>query len=176
MKRPMVSAVVIAFVHAVIILSLGMQAAIDQERLPRAWAQAVAVSAGSRVHGRYLTVNVSAVTDAGLVPRVDVVNGRSVSRSTPIALEARDGRLVAHKAPTSYVDLVPADARPGAPAMIAQRVEYFLPPAAGDPMPLLRRGELWVEVSVPPQGPPRPLRLGKMADGKIVPLAGSPVN
>jgi hypothetical protein len=173
MKHPLVSGVVLGVVHAAIVLSLGIQAAIGRERLPRAWAQAAAAAPSSRVHGRYLTLNLVPLADAGLAPRVDIIDKRTIVRPTPIALEARNGRLLAHRAVASRVDLVRADASEDAGAMIAERVDCFLPPNAADPMPLLRAGELWVEVSVPRQGPPRPLRLGAMRNGRIEPLSAA---
>lgn len=169
MKRPLVSGLVVAAVHAAIVLSLGVQASIGRDRLPRAWVQAAPNAPSSRVHGRYLTLNLVPITDAGLAPRVDVIDGRTVSRRTPIALEARAGRLVAHKAAASRVDLVRANTDAAA-AMIAPRVDYYLPAHTADPMPFLRAGTLWVEASVPTDGPPRPLRLGVMRNGTIEPL------
>jgi hypothetical protein len=170
MKHPFVAGLVIAAAHAAIVLSLGVQATVDQDRLPRAWAQAAAGAPQARVHGRYLTLNLVPVVDAGLAPRVDVIDKRTVMRRTPIVLEARDGRLLAHKAAASGVELARSGPSENAGLMIAPRVEYFLPPHAADPMPLLRSGELWVEVAVPRNGPPRPLRLGVMRNGIIGPL------
>jgi hypothetical protein len=160
----------LAAAHAAIVLSLAIPAELGRQRLPRAWAQVTPASPWNRLHGRYLTVNLAPVLEAGLSPRLDVVNQRTVSRPTPIALEARSGQLVARKAAASYVDLVRAEAREGAPPMIAQRIDCFLPSAPADVMPALKRGEIWVEVSVPREGPPRPLRLGVMKEGKIVAL------
>jgi hypothetical protein len=170
MKHPVVSGLVIAAVHAAIVLSLGVQAAIGRDRLPRAWAQAAAGARSNRVHGRYITLNLVPVTDAGLKPRVDLINDRTVARRTPIALEARDGRLLAHAAVASRVDLVRVNTSES--GMIGDRLDYFLPPGAPDPMPLLGAGQLWVEASVPAQGPPRPLRLGVMRNGRIEPITG----
>jgi hypothetical protein len=47
---------------------------------------------------------------------------------------------------------------------------YFLPEHAENPT--WRRGgeELWVEVTIPKKGPPRPIRLGVKKDGPIEPL------
>jgi hypothetical protein len=56
-------------------------------------------------------------------------------------------------------------------AVLAERVAVFIPGHVPDPS-LRRPGEeLWVEVTVPKKGPPRPIRLGiKKGDGPIVPL------
>jgi hypothetical protein len=68
------------------------------------------------------------------------------------------------------VDLVRAEPREDSPAMIGPPIDCYVRSAPANLMPVLRRGDLWVEVSVPREGPPRPLRLGVMKDGKIVPL------
>jgi hypothetical protein len=49
------------------------------------------------------------------------------------------------------------------------RVLFFVPEHA---LPFERaRPELWAEVTIPKEGPPRPIRLGVFRDGKMEPLA-----
>jgi uncharacterized membrane-anchored protein len=52
----------------------------------------------------------------------------------------------------------------------AHAVAYFIPEHARDVTRLRPGEELWVEVSVPPAGAPRPLRLGVKRDGVLTPL------
>jgi len=47
---------------------------------------------------------------------------------------------------------------------------YFLPEHAENPTFRSRGEELWVEVTIPKKGPPRPIRLGVKKDGPITPL------
>jgi hypothetical protein len=50
-------------------------------------------------------------------------------------------------------------------------VAYFIPPQVTDPSRRPPGEQLWVEVTLPAEGPPRPIRLGvKRGDGPIVPL------
>ena len=49
-------------------------------------------------------------------------------------------------------------------------VLYFLPEHATDPTRRVGGEELWVEVTLPKKGPPRPIRLGVKKDGPIEPL------
>jgi len=54
-----------------------------------------------------------------------------------------------------------------------QRVVFFVPEhkTEADTLLFSRTGpELWVEVTIPRQGPPRPIRLGMKSDGQIQPL------
>ena len=55
--------------------------------------------------------------------------------------------------------------------MLQKTVDYFIPDAAKTPFPLKKGEELWVEVTVPPMGPPRPIQLAISKDGAFTPLA-----
>ena len=50
-------------------------------------------------------------------------------------------------------------------------IVYFIPEHAPDPSVRAPGEQLWVEVTLPAKGPPRPIRLGvKNGEGPIVPL------
>jgi hypothetical protein len=50
-------------------------------------------------------------------------------------------------------------------------VAFFLPPQVADPSRRPPGEQLWVEVTLPAEGPPRPIRLGvKREGGPITPL------
>jgi hypothetical protein len=53
---------------------------------------------------------------------------------------------------------------------LSQPLAYFIPEHVADPSVRTRDEELWVEVTVPPTGAPRPIRLGVKANGVIRPL------
>ena len=56
-------------------------------------------------------------------------------------------------------------------AVLQPAVAFFLPEHVPDPSRRPSEEELWVEVTVPQHGPPRPIRLGvKKGDGPIVPM------
>jgi hypothetical protein len=55
---------------------------------------------------------------------------------------------------------------------LQQPVDFYIPEHANDPSRTKPGQELWIEVTVPPKGPPRPLQLAlKEADGSWKPLA-----
>jgi hypothetical protein len=58
----------------------------------------------------------------------------------------------------------------GGPWVIDDPVAFFIPEHVPDPSLRSPGEELWVEVSVPPQGLPRPLRLALKKDGALTPL------
>jgi hypothetical protein len=49
-------------------------------------------------------------------------------------------------------------------------VEYFISDTAQSPFPPKKGEELWVEVTVPKMGPPRPIQLAMSKDGVFTPL------
>lgn len=56
-------------------------------------------------------------------------------------------------------------------SFLQQPVDFYLSESAKSPFPLVAGQQLWVEVTVPPKGPPRPLGLAlKSADGTWQPL------
>lgn len=64
-------------------------------------------------------------------------------------------------------------AMPGAAcnAMRLERpVDFYLSEHAQDPLPLKNGEELWIEVTVPPKGPPRPIQLARKQQEEWVPL------
>jgi hypothetical protein len=59
----------------------------------------------------------------------------------------------------------------GRPVRLNGPVAFFLPEHAEDPLIRLRDGEdMWVDVTVPPDSEPRPIRIGFKKDGAITPL------
>jgi hypothetical protein len=54
--------------------------------------------------------------------------------------------------------------------VLALPVAFFIPEHVLDPSRRPAGEELWVEVTVPGKGPPRPIRLGVKKDGALTPL------
>jgi hypothetical protein len=55
-------------------------------------------------------------------------------------------------------------------AVLGSPVDYYIDDTARTPFPLHRGQELWVEVTVPPMGPPRPIQLAMSQNGAFTPL------
>ncbi len=64
--------------------------------------------------------------------------------------EAKDGRLVV--------------------TVLSDPADYFIGDRAKGPFPLKPKEELWVEVTVPPTGPPQPIQLAISSDAGFNPL------
>jgi uncharacterized membrane-anchored protein len=64
-----------------------------------------------------------------------------------------------------------ADKDPCSDAVLEDSVDFYLPEHASAPAGSARGHELWMEVTLPPQGPPRPLQLALKENGVWKPLA-----
>jgi hypothetical protein len=138
--------VLIAVVQCLIVLSLTGEYEWERIRLPRAWVKAVAADPNLPLRGRYVSLRLI----------VDPPPGIGSQRWTPVRLSVRDGRLVAIFAST-HTDMSISQLSDGSWAL-TEPVAFFIPDRG--PEPSLPGQELWVEVSVPPSGIPRPIRLG----------------
>jgi hypothetical protein len=89
----------------------------------------------------------------------------------PIALSVRDGRLVAAPATgSSKLTARPVERAGEHVVVLNEPLAYFIPEHAVDPSRRAPGEELWVEVTIPRAGAPRPIRLGVKKDGVLTPL------
>src|SRR5207245_1773505 len=115
------------------------------------------------IRGRYVRLNVEAVPSSDLRSRE--------SQVAPIALSVRDGRLVAAPATGSSRLTARFVERAGERvAVVNEPLAYFIPEHVADPSRRAAGEELWVEVTIPRAGAPRPIRLGVKKDGLLTPL------
>ena len=86
----------------------------------------------------------------------------------------RDGQVIAYQKPgIPLYRTVGVDAQPNQTcehAWITEGIPFFIPDAAPSPYPLKKGQELWVDVTVPPAGPPRALALAIRENGRLTPL------
>jgi hypothetical protein len=136
---------------------------IEEATQPRGWARTAPSDPDLPIRGRYVAF-VLQVPAPALSPSTTRVN-----------LRVRDGRVIA--APVGQVGgnpqiVVLRNGARGAIAELEHPLAFFIPEHSADPS-RRRSGEtLWAEVTLPRQGPPRPLRLGvERQPGRIEPLA-----
>ena len=154
---------IVTLCDVAIVSSLGMKLLVDRARYPRVWARAAPVDPSLPVRGRYVRLGVEAEPEEGL---------RSIGRQiVPVALSVKGGRLAAVSDSQStklYAQLTP---RAGVTvAVLQQPLAYFIPEHVPDPSIRQTGEELWVEVTIPRVGAPRPIRLGVKKDGVLTPL------
>ncbi len=139
--------------HVALVLSVVAKYRSDRASLPRVWARAVPYDPNLPIRGRYVRLQVEAdgPTGAGWAT-LSVVNDRLVA--TP---SGPDAGLLIRTLPGNRVALQDA-------------VAYFIPEHLPDPSRRPPGEELWVELSIPKRGAPRPIRLGVRKDGHLTPL------
>jgi hypothetical protein len=148
--KPAYRGIAVAVLQCLIALSVFGKYSVDRDRLPRVWAKAAPYDPELPLRGRYLTMRLEVETEPVLTRSFDTGH-----------LSIRDGRLFVEPddAPfnsSTHVRIVRNGANKWA---LMEPVAFFLPEHAADPSHPPVGKELWVEVSVPRKGPPRPIRL-----------------
>lgn len=164
----------------------------ERHTCPRVWTRAAAEDPELMMRGRYLSLKLrvdsckstlpgtkEAAVAQNLVTGYESKPGGALGRvevTFPAQLKAEDGKLTAtwiHDAGKSgrgqrvsgWLE-GPCDAM-----QVEMPVDFFIPEHAQDPSRLQAGQELWIEVTVPPAGPPRPIQLALKQDGEWKPLA-----
>ena len=149
--------------QGLLLLSLVGSLGLERWQRPRAWGLVTPMDPQLPIRGRYLNLQL-AVPAPGLDPQTP----------TLVRLVARRGRLLAQGADRpGDGDLLAArlvEGARGREVVLLEPLAFFLPPEAPDPSQTNRDGPLWVEVTLPQRGPPRPIRLGRQRNGAMVPL------
>jgi len=166
MKLPELSVsrrgIVVGLVQLALVASLGAKLWYDRETLPRVWVACTGVDPDDPLRGRYVTLRLalpfSGNADYG-----------------PARLRVDGTQLVAEPAEsyrTSQVSFAGRVERDGTSlALLDPPMAVFLAEHVPDPTLRAVGEQLWIEVTVPEEGPPRPLRLGvKRRNSAIVPL------
>ena len=171
---PLIKGLVLAAVQVGLVASVGAKLLYDRATRPRVWTLSAPYDPNLPIRGRYVSLQL-------------VVEPRGVRETKPgstsqppqsITLRVEGDRLVAEaKAPQLTYDpsdlhLRLIDRRGEKLTVLAEPVAFFIPEHIPDPSRRPEGEELWVEVTIPKKGSPRPIRLGvKNGDGPIIPLA-----
>lgn len=162
MTSSMRKGLLVALLHLAIVSTLGAKLLADRAMRPRVWARAAPVDPNLPIRGRYLSLMIELEPAAGFT-----MSGGS----TPVSLAAQGGRLVASPAAAPGRLLAHAVVNNGRRFVVLDEpVAYFIPEHVPDPSRRASSEELWVEVTLPRAGAPRPIRLGVKKNGVLTPL------
>jgi hypothetical protein len=151
---------IVAALHLALVTSLGAKMLADRAMRPRVWARVVPFDPDLPIRGRYVRMAIEGRGDENVRT---VYNGyfQAVARNNELVfVPASDGHL--------YGAVQERDGR--YVVRLAVALAYFIPEHVPDPSMRAGGEELWVEVTIPRRGPPRPIRLGVMKDGSLTPL------
>jgi hypothetical protein len=164
-------------IQAVLVLTIAGTYLYERKVCPRVWVRTTQVDPNMPLRGRYLALRLAVDTcdlpksaaDVLPTPHANPQGYRSIplpprNWEWTVRTVARDGRLAVEVAPpgtrpelTTRVWFTEGRACERTP--LAEPVDYFIADTAKGPFPLRSGEELWVEVTVPPMGPPRPIQL-----------------
>lgn len=162
----------------------------ERWRCPRVWTRAQAIDPRLPMRGRYLALQLTVDGCGSTLPSAKlatfprdysgaVKSGPYMLRPQATSFRANlrvvNGKLTAVRVEgqedPSLGEQVSAPAGASCDLMhLDEGVDFFIPNAARSPLPLKPGQELWIEVTVPPMGPPRPIQLAVKQDGAWRPL------
>ena len=158
--KPLHKGLLVATVQLALVASLGAKLLYDRATRPRGWARTAPYDPNLPIRGRYVRL------------QLEVQESAKLPDGQPVRLRVENQQLVAMPAEDDtgfYVRV--RTVRGERVAVLDRPVAYFIPEKVADPSRRPGGEELWVEVTLPRKGPPRPIRLGvKKGDGPIVPL------
>lgn len=164
----------------------------ERAKCPRVWTRAAAYDPSLVMRGRYLSLQLTVDGCTSTLPSAKnaqfprsldgVSSGSRFNINAPetvwfeAKLAVKENKLIAIHVPDpdSTSDTQRVAAPPATPCdqmRLANPVDFYIAEHADDPTWLKRGQELWIEVSVPPKGPPRPLQLALKDNGAWKPLA-----
>jgi hypothetical protein len=163
-----------AAIQVALVSSLGAKLLWDRAREPRGWALTRGYDPDLIIRGRYVSLSLLVKADK-VYSSSDVPQAPSAARpfiSNNVTLKVENGRIGAIPADhyTGFT-LSGPEMRDG--EMLAQLyppVVYFLPEHAANPLQRRGAGTLVLEATIPPKGPPRPIRFGTKVGDQITPL------
>lgn len=158
---------ILAGAQLALVASLAAKYAMDRASLPRVWVQTVAYDPNLPLRGRYLSVRLRVSTEDGYGGPWNFSE-----EMRDVTLNVRDGHLVANPAyhPTGLHVSRRTINRGAQVTSLMEPVAFFLPENAMDPSVRSTGEELWMEVTVPKAGPPRPIQLAIKRGESFTPL------
>jgi hypothetical protein len=162
-------------VQLALVLSVAGKYLYERHTRPRVWTRATQFDPNLPLRGRYLAMQL--VLDACALPRDAAIRplpNRPSFRQWDVSLGASNGKLVptVEKAwsPRRIGTLTLEDDRLCDHATLSSQQLLFISDRAQLPLPLKPGQELWVEVTVPSSGPPRPIQIALSSAEGFQPL------
>ncbi len=186
------TSIVLLLIQLVLVSSIAAKYLYQRRSCPRVWVRAAAYDPDLPMRGRYLSLqltvdgcqNTLPSTLHAVFPRntdgTTRPTGFTVKSEYPVQFRAKlkveNNKLLAIRIPeaeqTSRGVEVTAMPDSSCDAMrLDEPVDFYIAEHAADPTRLQPGQELWIEVTIPPQGPPRPLQLALKDNGAWRPLA-----
>ncbi len=184
------TSVALLLIQLTIVSSVAAKYLYQRWTCPHVWVRTVAIDPDLPMRGRYLSLRLTVDGCQSTLPSAKAarfprdINGAAIMgpymlQATAIFhadLKVESNRLLAFRIPDDENGTLGQEVSvwPGA-ACDAMRldtpVDFYLAEHAQSPFPLKPGQELWIEVTVPPKGPPRPTQIALKGNGAWTPLA-----
>ncbi len=161
---------IVGAAQLLLVSSVGAKFLYDRASNPRLWVETAPYDPYLPIRGRYVSIALLVSAEREEVS----VDSRSGSAMFNARLEARGDRLIAVEDPDGRHWVTSRSCGDGQCWQLVAPVAYFIPEHGADPSRRPPGEALWVEVTLPPTGAPRPLRLGlkREGDAAVTPLDG----
>ena len=171
-------ATLVALIHVALISSLGAKLLYDRATRPRVWVKTQNYDPNLPIRGRYVSLRpLFEDPNRPTLPAEEKAKGQQRMR---LLYDYHQGniKVVDGKPVVNLVDqsadgirmIRTLDADGKTYLTTWEPVLYFIPDTAPNPSSLKRGEELWVEVTIPRKGPPRPIQLALKSNGVWKPL------
>jgi hypothetical protein len=162
----------VGILQMVLVASLGAKLMWDRARLPRGWAQVTVYDPDLVIRGRYLSFTLNIHAERMPVTADMQRNPRAAGAYRNVHLTSENGQLAAN--PTEEftglsVNAI-TDGPTGPTGALFPAVLYFIPEHAQFATRRALGEQLWIEVTIPKKGPPRPIRLAIKKGDTFTPL------
>jgi uncharacterized membrane-anchored protein len=186
------TSIALLVIQLLLVSSIAAKYYYQRAKCPRVWVRTAAYDPEMVMRGRYLSLQLTVDGCESTLPSaLDAVFPRNSDGTTKpdgfhlnwqggvsfrAKLKAENNKLLAIRIPeadqSSKGVMVWAMPESACDAMRLQEpVDFYIAEHASDPSLLKKGQELWIEVTVPPQGPPRPIQLALKDNGYWKPLA-----
>ena len=161
----LVKGLILGVAQLALVAGIGGKFLYDRANYPRVWAETAPYDPDLPIRGRYVSFALLVqtarlpVTKEG-EPPVTFMAHLEVFKDRLHAVEDEAGRhwVLQRRCGEAHC------------WQLAEQLAFFIPEDVEDPSRRAAGETLWVEVTVPPKGPPRPIRLGVMKNGALTPL------
>jgi hypothetical protein len=186
------TSIVLLLIQLALVSSIAAKYLYQRRSCPRVWVRAAAYDPELPIRGRYLSLRVTVNGCQSTLPSAlhavfprnsdgtTKPTGFTVKAEFPVHFRARlkveGNKLLAIRIPEADqtsrgVDIVASPGNACDAMHLNEPVDFYIAEHAADPSRLKPGQELWMEVTIPPQGPPRPLQLALKDNGAWKPLA-----
>jgi uncharacterized membrane-anchored protein len=186
------TSIVLLLIQLVLVSSIAAKYLYQRSTCPRVWVRTAAYDPDLPIRGRYLRLRLTVDGCESTLPSaLHAIFPRNSDGTTKQAgfhvnwqgavyfrakLKVKDNKLLAIRIPeadqsSKGVDVTAWPDSSCDAMRLDKPVDFYIAEHAEDPSWLKPGQELWMEVTVPPQGPPRPLQLALKDHGVWKPLA-----